>query len=114
LSNRDGWQKPQDANDEQLLFMTTCMETWIVVDRSTLNAHFGHSLQESALPALDNLEKRPRHDVQSALQHATRICTNAYAKGKRSFGILGKLNPEVLAQHLPSFVRAKAILHAKL
>jgi hypothetical protein len=114
LSAHDDWQKPQNATDEQVLFMTTCMETWIVADRSTLSAHFGHSLQDSGLPPLDNLERRSRRDVQDALQHATRSGANAYAKGKQSFIILGKLDPEVLARHLPSFVRAKDILHAKL
>jgi Domain of unknown function (DUF4276) len=29
----DGWKRPKRATDEQVLFMTTCMETWIVADR---------------------------------------------------------------------------------
>lgn len=45
---------------------------------------------------------------------ATRNCKNAYAKGKRSFEILGKLDPDVLAKHLPSFSRVRRILKEKL
>ena len=96
LKNRDSWEQPVGANDEQVLFMTTCMETWIVADRDTLRQHYGSELQESALPSLNKLEQRSRKDVQSDLKHATHNCINAYEKGKRSFEILGKLKPETL------------------
>jgi len=39
---------------------------------------------------------------------------SAYSKGKRSFEILEKLDPAVLKQYLPSFVRVVRILEAKL
>ena len=39
LINRDHCEKPPDAVDEQVLFMTTCMETWIVADRDSLSSH---------------------------------------------------------------------------
>jgi hypothetical protein len=114
LQARDHWPRPEGALDEQVLFMTTCMETWFVADRAALAAHFGNELQASALPPLDNLESRDRHDVQEKLTHATRNCSNAYAKGKRSFEVLGKLDPTVLEAHLPSFVRVRRILNARL
>ncbi len=114
LSERDGWTRPQGAENEQVLLMTTCMETWIVGDRNTLRAHYGSRLQESALPALVGLESRPRDVVQNSLDRATRNCSNAYQKGKRSFKILGELTPETLATHLPSFARARRILERKL
>ena len=110
----DGWTPPAGATDDQVLFMTTCMETWIVADHSALTDHYGAKLQVSALPALVNLENRDRHDVQDRLVHATRNCTNAYAKGRRSFEILAKLRPGTLATHLPSFVRVRRILDEKL
>ncbi len=114
LLARDQWVQPDGATDEQVLFMTTCMETWFVTDRKALQAHFKSKLQESALPPLHALENRNRHDVQDKLVHATRDCSNAYAKGTRSFEILGKLSPAVLAQHLPSFVRVRRVLTARL
>ncbi len=94
--------------------MTTCMETWIVADRATLSDHYESKLQDSALPALDNLESRSRQEVQQKLAHATRNCQNAYAKGKRSFAVLGKLSPSALKEHLPSFRRAVRILENEL
>jgi len=114
LQARDQWEQPAGAIDEQVLFMTTCMETWLVADRAALNEHFGNNLQDSALPPLNNLESRNRHDVQDKLMHATRDCSNPYEKGKRSFEVLGKLNPAVLEQHLPSFVRVRRILDNRL
>jgi len=108
------WLQPAGAQDDQVLFMTTCMETWIVADREVLKEYYGHALQEPALPPLVNLEKRPRHDVQGMLEHATRECTNFYKKGERSYEILAELNPAALRQQLPSFVRVGQILNAKL
>jgi hypothetical protein len=63
---------------------------------------------------LENLENRNRHEVQDKLERATKDCQNAYAKGKRSFEVLAKLTPTVLAVHLPSFVRVDRILKQKL
>jgi hypothetical protein len=114
LKVRDKWDKPEGATNEQVLLMTTCMETWIVADRATLAEHYGDELQESALPALKNLEGRTRDAIQKALTHATRTCSNAYIKGKRSFEILGQLDPETLIKHLPSFARVRRILDASL
>ncbi len=113
LIRHDGWDKPAGASDEQVLFMTTCMETWIVADRKTLAEHFGSNLQKSALPALNNLERRPRQEVQKKLAHATRKCANVYTKGKRSFEVLGKLSPTELSK-LPSFRRMVRILEKNL
>jgi len=114
LRARDGWVRPPGAQDEQVLFMTTCMETWIVADRAALRGHYGQHLQENALPPLVELEKRTRHDVHDRLVHASRNCSNAYAKGKRSVVVLAALDPATLKQHLPSFTRVERILNASL
>ena len=114
LKTRDGWDKPLGSENDQVLFMTTCMETWIVADRDALTKHYGDKLQESALPPLYDLESRSRHDIQNNLFHATRDCSNAYKKGKRSFDVLEKLSPDELELYLPSFVRVKQILENRL
>ena len=114
LRQRDGWATPNGATDQQVLFMTTCMETWIAADRETLRKHYGQVLNEHQLHPTEQLESRHRHAVQDALQNATSNCSNAYRKGKRSYEVLAKLNPAVLAGLLPSFARAMAILEQKL
>jgi Domain of unknown function (DUF4276) len=108
------WEKPEGAVDDQVLFMTTCMETWIVADRAALRDHYKQKLNENPLPHTNGLEGKHRHTVQQALETATKDCKNAYAKGKRSFEILEKLNPAVLKEHLPSFARVERILKKKL
>ncbi len=114
LHERDGWEKPEGAADDQVLLMTTCMETWIVSDRPGLQAYYGTGLQKGALPSLVDLEARHRHKIQDALVRATRKCTNAYRKGKRSFEVLPEVDPETLKKHLPSFERVLRILREKL
>jgi hypothetical protein len=114
LHARDHWKRPNGAADDQVLFMTTCMETWFVADRDAMKFHFGVELQDSALPPLIQLESRTRHEIQDKLMHASRDCSNRYAKGRRSFEILGKLNPDVLEKQLPSFARVRRILSAHL
>ncbi len=114
LKDRDGWDKPNTADDEQVLMMTTCMETWIVADREALKSHYGYKFQESGLPNIVGLESKHRHAVQNSLVHATRNCKNKYEKGKRSFQVLARLTPNALSAHAPSFARTKRILGAKL
>src|SRR5438552_3705655 len=46
--------------------------------------------------------------------HVTPKCSNAYTKGKRSFEVLGQLDPATLSTYLPSLVRVRRILDASL
>lgn len=111
INQRDGWTRPAGAQDGQVLFMTTSMETWIVADGAALEKHYGDKLQVSALPPLTDLEARSRQDIHKQLEHATRNCANAYAKGEPLFKILGELSPATSEQHLPSFARMRRILN---
>jgi hypothetical protein len=49
------WRTPAGAQNDQVLFMTTCMETLIVADRASLREYFGNKLREAALPPLVDL-----------------------------------------------------------
>ena len=111
LRQRDGWSKPEGTTDDQVLFMTTSMETWMVADRSTLRNRFARDFNENRLPPLVDLERRRRDDVLTALERAT---NGRYVKKAISFELLGALDPSVLQQHLPSFRRARRILNEKL
>lgn len=115
LGSRDKWDCPPGAADEQVFLMTTCMETWIVADRNALRQEYKDCLQDSALPSLVNIERRDRHiEIQDKLVHATRDCTNAYVKNKRSFKALENVDPKEVAKHCPSFARMIRILTRKL
>jgi hypothetical protein len=114
LKNRDGWDRPSRAYAYQVLFMVTCMETWILADRATLAEHYGSKLQTSALPPLTGLESMLRHDFHEKLMHSTRKCSNAFQKGRRSFEVLAKLAPGILRKHLSSFARMYVVLDEHL
>jgi hypothetical protein len=114
LENRDGWPKPEGAHDEQVLLMTTSMETWIAADRHTLKEYFGDCLQQNALPSLDGMERQARNVVLAALKRATKTCKSPYRKGSQSFKLVGQLDPPVLRKHLPSFERSEAVLKRHL
>jgi len=107
------WDRPDGALDDQVLFMTTCMETWILADRETMRENFRQGFNENQLPPISDIEKRSRDDVQARLVIATKNCQNAYEKGKRSYMIVGKLNPDALRQ-LSSFSRVARILNERL
>jgi hypothetical protein len=116
LQSRDGWEQPAGAEDDQAQLMVQCMESWCVADRSALRQFFGTSLRESALPPLNDLEARTKESVQDALINATRDCgrNRGYKKGKRSFELLGRLDPAELKRLLPHFARLCQMLDAKL
>lgn len=105
LKERDGWDRPRGATDDQAQLMVTCMETWIMTDRIALAEFFGSKLREGSLLPLENLETRSRVRVLQSLTQATKNCANAYQKGERSFQVLAFLEPETLKQHLPYFQR---------
>ena len=114
LNARDNWARPNGASEDQVMLMTTCMETWIIADHQTLESQFGQCLQVSALPTLNALEDKGRGAIQGALEHATRNCGGPYAKGKKSYELLGKLDPDAIEPLLPSFKRARTLLNKKL
>lgn len=107
-------EKPDECEDDQVFLMTTCMETWIAADPDSLIRYYGNCLRKSSLPSLHNIEQRNRHEIQNDLKNATLGCSNVYQKNKRSFEILGKLNPEILENNMVSFRRMKRILNEKL
>ena len=116
LKNRDGWERPARAAHDQAQLMATCMETWIMADQVAVKIFFGSALQVSALLPLLNLEARDRHEVQQALEHATRNCgkDRRYAKGKKSFAVLATLRPAPLHKNLPHFRRLIVTLERHL
>ena len=105
LQARDGWTCTDGASEDQAQLMVTCMETWIMADHSGLEKCFGADLQASALLPVNELESRTRDEVQDALEHATRNCGHRkkYRKGKKSFQVLGMIDPTALKEHLSYF-----------
>ena len=116
VQGRDGWDRLAGTANDQAQLMVTCIETWMMADRATLRAFFGAPLGEHVLLPRDSFESRTRHEVQQALELATRECgpRRMYRKGRRSFQLLTQLNPAVLDSQLPHFRRFVDTLHRYL
>lgn len=94
LKTRDGWTKPRDVGDQDAFLMITCMETWLLADRASLQRYFHGCWKDSALPAWPSLEAVEKLRVFRALDQATATCgPRKYAKGDVSFQVLSAIDP---------------------
>ena len=94
LKDRDGWDRPAGATDDQCHLMVQVMESWFLADRGALGAFYGQGFREGSLPQNQNIEQIPKADVIGGLELATKDTSKGrYDKGKHSFEILGNLNP---------------------
>jgi len=95
LRAQDSWDKPAQATDDNAHLMAQCMEAWFVADRATLRAFFGQGFNENALQANPNVEEIPKQDLYAALDNASRNSQKGrYGKGRHSFDILTRIDPE--------------------
>ena len=94
LRARDGWEKPDEATDENAHLMVQCMEAWFLADKDNLAAYFGHGFNRNALPGRQEIEDVAKGDVLGGLKNATRQCKKGeYGKGRHSFDILEQTDP---------------------
>jgi len=95
----DGWTRPGNADDDQLHFMSVCMETWLIADPSALKEVFGPKLDESRIPAPAQLETTDKSMIYKALDTAVRPTkAGMYSKGSHSFRILEKVSPQAIRE----------------
>lgn len=94
LRERNGWEKPDDATDENAHLMVQCMEAWFLADMDCLTAYFGQGFNRNALPGSPRIENVAKDDVLEGLKRATRQCKKGeYGKGRHSFDMLETIDP---------------------
>ena len=93
LHERDDWDRPRGARNDQVFLMVQVMETWLLADRAALSRYFGAAFRENALRQWPELENVSKPDVLSALARATAGCPAPYAKGQISFELLAMIDP---------------------
>lgn len=111
LENRDGWNCPQGADEENTHLMVQCMESWFLADKDSLADFFGNEFKLNALPANARIEQISKQDVLKGLKRASRACEKKgeYGKGQHSFRILALLDPNKVINASP---HAERLIHA--
>ena len=107
LHERDHWNRPRDARDDQMFLMVQVMETWLLADRAALGQYFGAPFRPNAIPQWPALEDVSKQDVLGALARATAGCARPYDKGAVSFELLAMIDPALVEATCP---RAAALL----
>ncbi len=95
----DGWDRPDGAGDDDAFLMICCMETWFVADKETLAKFCKQGYNADKIPKWPNLEMIPKQSVFDALDRATADSLRPYAKGTRSFELLGEIDPLAVSDH---------------
>ncbi len=95
LKQRDNWEPPQGATEDNTHLMVQCMEAWFLADTDALANYFGQGFQATALPRNPNVEAVAKQDLYRALENATRQTKTkgVYSKGGHSFAVLALIDP---------------------
>ena len=103
LRTRDKWERPVGAASNQCHLMVQAMESWFLADVATLETFYGQGFRPQRLPANPQKEAIAKQDVLDGLNQATSTTAKGnYNKGRDSFLILEKLDPDKVKQALPS------------
>ena len=114
LGTRDGWERPDGAEDENAHLMVQCMEAWFLADKDNLAAFFGQGFNRNALPSSQKIEDVAKRDVLEGLRRATRRCKKGeYGKGRHSFDMLEQTDPAKVMNASPHARRLVEILRQK-
>ena len=110
LHERDAWDCPAGATDEQCHLMVQVMESWFLANRASLSSFYGQRFNDNALTGNPKIEQVSKADVFKRLENATRRTQKgAYSKGAHSFDILGAVDPGEVERASP---HAKRFLNA--
>ena len=115
LKNRDNWDRPAGAEDDNAHLMAQCMEAWFFADKDSLAKYFGAGFNRNALSGRPDIENIPKADLERNLKAATRQCKpkGEYRKGRHSFAVLAALDPAKVTAAAPHAKRLVNTLRNK-
>jgi len=95
------FQQPTGADDQSAYMMVQSMETWFIADQPALQRFFKDPFDASIFQSLPSLEDILKEDALNKLRQATSRCKPRYRKGKVSYDLLAKINPDTVAVACP-------------
>lgn len=100
LKQRDDWDCPFSANNDNAHLMVQCMESWFLADKDTLAEFYGQGFNLNVLPKQFNIENIPKNDVNQRLDAATRHTKTKgkYHKTRHGFDLLALIAPHKVRQ----------------
>lgn len=112
LKQRDGWDPPAGATEDNTHLMVQCMEAWLLADPDALAEYFGQGFQPSALPKNPHVESIAKQDLYRGLQTATRQTKTKgeYSKGAHSFAVLALVDANKVRRASPHAERLAIVL----
>lgn len=98
LQNQDKWKKPKGAEDIHAHLMVRNMEYMLVSDPVALKDFYREGFKADKLPKAIDIESVTKDDVEKRLKEATQHSKKGeYHKGRHSFQLLEKVNPDKVA-----------------
>lgn len=103
VKNRDGWNCPNGAIEENIHFMVQCLEAWFMADKETLAKFYGDGFAANSLSANLDIQAIPKQQLFSSLDQATKDSNSKgkYHKGNHAFAILALISPDKVARSSP-------------
>ena len=101
-NERDKWQKPPDAEDDQAHLMVQCMEAWFMADLETVVKYFSEHAKTTKQPKVSrDIEQIPKATIMDVLRKAARrfhkgkdTKMQGYEKVQDGFALLELIDPE--------------------
>ncbi len=91
------------------------MESWFLADKQVMEVYYKTGFRQNALPSNPRVEQIPKGDVMDGLKRATRHTHKGkYDKGRDSFEILARVDPEKVSIASPYAKRLLAKLSSPL
>jgi len=103
VNERDKWERPRNAEEDQAHLMVQCMEAWFMADREAVVKYFGKRVKTSDFPdpVNNDIERIPKAKIAAALGKAARKVRKArgtekqgYDKVEDGFSLLAVIDPE--------------------
>lgn len=101
LKARDGWDKPEAAQEQDVFLMAQSVETWFVADTDGLADFYGRGFRTDKLPRNPTLESLAKQNVVRDLREATKDTKKGRYEKNHAFEILARIDATKVRDRCP-------------